>query len=118
MLCQQRGEAFPQGGMPIGRGNEITPVARSQLIIVDTIDQVLRRHYLMVLWNVNGSSNCKNLLDEGWRESNHPLNSSFPTLAHIVQLVIPCRSRKVCIKIGIAKTPTSRRQIPAKPYVS
>src|SRR5260370_13703785 len=104
--------------MHIRRRNRLAPFnPSSQLVIMDTIDQILGSHCLFILWqHADGSSDGKSMLDQSWRNSNHPLKRTLDTLLHIGLLTVACRCREVRIEIGIAKTPAPWCQI--KPGVS
>src|SRR2546430_2385657 len=102
--------------MPVGGGNEIASALWSQLVIVDTVDQVLGGYCLMILRNVDGSGNCQSLLDQPRCNGDHPLNGNLTSLFFIGRFTIARRYRKVGIEIGVAKTPTPRCYV--KPGIS
>src|SRR2546423_8752005 len=94
--------------MPGGGGNEIASMPKAQLVIVDTVDQVLGGYCLVILGNGDRSGNCQSLLDQPRRNGDHPLNGNLASLFFIGRFTIARRYREVGIEIGVAKTPTPR----------
>src|SRR5262249_8300766 len=88
----------------------------AQLVKMDTSNQVLCSYYLMILRNIDGSSNHKSMLNQCWCNGDYALNRNFATLLSIGELTITCCCREVCVEIGIAKAPATRCQV--KPSVS
>src|SRR5216683_2088491 len=76
------------------------------LVIMDTINQVLCSHSLVVLWNGDRASDSKRLLNERRRNGDYPLNRNLAALACIVQFSVASCRRKICIKVGVTKAPT------------
>src|SRR5438132_10231990 len=92
--------------MPIRRGNKITPRTRPELVVVDTFDQVLCSHRLLILWNSDGTCYGKRLLDQCWSDRNHSTDRNISSLLCVDEFAIPCCCWEICIEIRITQTPT------------
>src|SRR5690349_12019088 len=101
MLCQYTGEMLAL----------LLLLSYSVLMRMDTIYQVLYSYYIIILRNLNWSSNGKGLLNKRGRDSNHPLNWGVAALALIVCFTVVCCCWEVCIKVGVAQSPGSRCQV-------
>src|SRR6266571_1939568 len=74
-------------------------------MIVETSNQILGGDGIVILWNVDGSSNGKDMLDQCWGNSDYSLNWNFATFLLIDRFTVAGRRRKVGVEIGIAQTP-------------
>src|SRR5712691_164337 len=115
MLCQQGCEMFSLGRFPISGHDGVDPLARGQLVIVNTSNQVLGGDDVRVFCDVDWPGNVQHMLDQYRSNSHYPLKSSGASLALIVLLAIAGHRWKIRVQVGIAQTPTSRRDI--KPLV-
>src|SRR5256885_2236720 len=92
--------------MPTRRRNEATSFTRnSQLVIMDTIDQVLSSDSFVVLRHIDGPGNCQSVLDQRRGYSDYPLNRDIASFSHVVLLTITGCCREICIEVGVTKTP-------------
>src|SRR6266568_5622162 len=104
--------------MAIRRGNVIRPFTRwPQLVIMDTIYQVLCGHGLVILWDSDRPGNFESMRDQCRRNGDYSLNGNIATFALIVQLAIPCRRREVRIEVRVTQTPTPCSKVIGKPGV-
>src|SRR5713226_1020055 len=77
-------------------------------MVMDTLNQVLCGHGLMILRNVDWSSNVEGMLNQRRCNGDHPLDRHLTSLSLVGEFTIACCRREICIEIGIAKTPCWR----------
>src|SRR6266849_6406143 len=93
--------------MSIRRGNLVTSLGwQRKLMVVNADNQVLCCHRLLVLWNNDGASDSKCLLDKCRSNSYHSLNGNSATLANRGQLRSPSCCWEIRIKVRVSQTPT------------
>src|SRR5438046_3134895 len=79
--------------------------ARPLLIKLETSRQILGGDALVILWEIDVAGNGKRMLDQCRSNCDDSLNGNLTTLLFVGLLGIASRRGKVCIKVGIAKTP-------------